>query len=56
MTDKGKAKDAAAKAKLAAQLPALVRANAKSTGASDEQTAPLGAAIDSLVAPYAPNE
>lgn len=56
MTDKGKAKDAAAKAKHAEQFPALVRANAKTMGATDEQTASLGAAIDALVAPYAPDE
>ena len=55
MTEKGKAKDKAAKAKFAQIFPDLMRKIATTTGA-EEQVDQIGATADAIFAPHAPSE
>lgn len=54
MNEKQKAKDAALKAKVAAQLPALLQDAARSVGASEEEAGVLRTAANKVFAANAP--
>lgn len=53
MTEKSKAKDKAAKEKLAREFPELVRETVRTAGADEQQVAQVGSAVDAILAPYA---